>query len=302
MGVIQWNRRSVLASMALLPLAAGGRAPVARAAAATRYTMTAFTNDSDAELRVYESEDATNFGLLRAGAYRPPAGLVRDPSLMRHTDGAYYITYTTAGDGHTIGFARSTDRVNWTHLSDYPVPVPRAEAAWAPKWFTCISGFVGVLVSISQGHGFTPYLMIAADPARPIWSPPIPLIGIGPQQPGHLGFIDTTVVPYAGSYYAFAKNESTKFIELAVASGPLGPYRFINTGDWAGWGAPREGQCVIALPGGGHRIYFDAYTDAQYFYSDSVDGFRTWTAPVQLPELSGTVRHVTVLSEQIGGR
>ncbi|MFE3701757.1 hypothetical protein ACFXO7_28235, partial [Nocardia tengchongensis] len=133
--------------------------------------MTAFTNSSDSELYVYESQDATNFELLGANAYRPPAGLVRDPSLLRHTDGSYYITYTTAGDGHTIGFARSTDRINWTHVSDYPVPVPKAEAAWAPKWFTHMSGFVGVLVSISQGHGFTPYLMIANDPAHPIWSP-----------------------------------------------------------------------------------------------------------------------------------
>lgn len=298
--MIRWNRRSVLASIALFSLGAGAgaRPAVAWAAAGTRYTMTAFTNGSDSELYVYESEDATNFELLGANAYRPPAGLVRDPSLLRHTDGSYYITYTTAGDGHTIGFARSTDRINWTHVSDYPVPVPKAEAAWAPKWFTHMPGFVGVLVSISQGHGFTPYLVIATDPARPIWSPPIPLIGIGPQRPGHLGFIDTTIVANNGSYYAFAKNESTKFIELAVAPHPLGPYRFIGLGDWAGWGAPREGQCVVALPSGGHRIYFDAYTEGKYFYSDSVDGFRTWTAPVELPELSGTVRHFTVLSEQ----
>ncbi|MGV9665158.1 family 43 glycosylhydrolase [Nocardia niigatensis] len=302
MSAIRWNRRAVLASMGLLSVGAGigGRAGVARATAATRYTMTAFTNDTDAELFVYESEDATNFALLRGGAYRPPSGLVRDPSLLRHTDGSYYIAYTTAGDGHTIGFARSTDRLDWTHVCDYPVPVPKAEAAWAPTWFTLTNGFVGVLVSISQGHGFTPYLMIASDPARPVWSPPVPLIGIGPQRPGHLGFIDTTLVAHDGNFYAFTKNESTKFIELAVASTPLGPYRFIATGDWAGWGAPREGQCVIALPKGGHRIYFDAYTDQKYFYSDSFDSFRTWTAPTQLPELSGTVRHVAVLSEPAG--
>ncbi|WP_433562971.1 hypothetical protein ACQP1O_36995 [Nocardia sp. CA-151230] len=304
MTAIRWNRRSVLASMAVLSVGAGlgRRTGIARAAATTRYTMTAFTNSSDTDLYVYESDDAANFTLLRAGAYRPAAGLVRDPSLLRHTDGAYYIAYTTAGDGHTIGFARSTDRLTWTHLSDYPVPVPRAEAAWAPTWFDLIPGYVGVLVSISQGQGFRPYLILTDDPARPVWNLPIPLAGIGPQRPGHLGYIDTAVVALDGSYYAFTKNESSKYIELAVATTPLGPYRFIGTGDWAGWGAPREGHCVIELPDGGHRIYFDAYTEKKYFYSDSRDGFRTWTAPVELPGLSGTVRHVTVLPESAGTR
>ncbi|WP_407671649.1 glycoside hydrolase family protein [Nocardia aurantiaca] len=288
--------------MAVLSVGAGmgRRDAMARASAVTRYTMTAFTNGSDNDLYVYESEDATTFTLLRACAYRPPAGLVRDPSLLRHTDGGYYLAYTTAGDGNTIGFARSADRLTWTHLGDYPVPVLRAKAAWAPTWFTGLSGYVSVLVSISTGQGFRPYLIIATDPARPVWSPPIPLAGIGPQQPGHLGYIDTTVVPYGGSYYAFTKNESTKYIELAVASGPLGPYRFIGTGDWAGWGAPREGHCVIPLPDSGHRIYLDAYTEKRYFYSDSYDGFRTWTPPVQLPDLSGTIRHVSVLPESAG--
>ncbi|MFE3255080.1 hypothetical protein [Nocardia sp. NPDC059229] len=57
---------------------------------------------------------------------------------------------------------------------------------------------------------------------------------------------------------------------------------------------------MIELPHGGHRIYFDAYAEKRYFYSDSHDGFRTWTAPVELPGLSGTVRHVTVLPEPAG--
>jgi hypothetical protein len=38
------------------------------------------------------------------------------PSIFKHTDGYYYLTYTTDWTGNTIGFARGADRVNWTFL------------------------------------------------------------------------------------------------------------------------------------------------------------------------------------------
>ncbi|WP_228818788.1 glycoside hydrolase [Nocardia transvalensis] len=261
-----------------------------------RYTMTAFTNSSEAEMYVYESTDATTFTLVRGPAYRPPTGLIRDPSVIRHADGAYYITYTTGWDGDTIGFARSTDRIEWTFLYNYTVPIPGIRHTWAPEWFIDPGGSVNVIVSLHGGEYFQPHLMTATDEALQSWSPLTPLEGIT-AAPGSLGYIDTTVSVLDGRYYAFTKNETTKEVELAVAESLLGPYEFIETGDWAGWGAPREGQCVIALPDGGHRIYLDAYTEGRYLYSDSSDGFRTWTPPRELPDISGFVRHFTVLPE-----
>ncbi|MGW8653990.1 hypothetical protein ACWGMO_31765, partial [Nocardia salmonicida] len=63
-----------------------------------RYTMTAFRADSDTTLAVYESSDGTDFAPVSEHAFTPPTGLVRDPSVLLHTDGAYYLTYTIAGD------------------------------------------------------------------------------------------------------------------------------------------------------------------------------------------------------------
>lgn len=83
--------------------------------------MVAFSNASDRDMDVYESADGTGFQLVQQSAYRPPSGLVRDPSIFRNTDGLYYLTYTTGG-GANIGFARSSDRINWTPLGNYPVP------------------------------------------------------------------------------------------------------------------------------------------------------------------------------------
>ncbi|MBI3368240.1 MAG: beta-galactosidase, partial [Burkholderiales bacterium] len=47
----------------------------------------------------------------------------------------------------------------------------------------------------------------------------------------------------------------------------------------------------------GWRIYFDDYIHKRYWYSDSFDGFETWTPKRELGGVSGAVRHFTVLHE-----
>ena len=58
-----------------------------------------------------------------------------------------------------------------------------------------------------------------------------------------------------------------------------------------------EGPALAELPNGDWRIYLDAYTEGKYLYSDSKDGLKTWSATHELPGLSGTVRHLGVMSE-----
>ncbi|NLV78714.1 MAG: glycoside hydrolase family 43 protein [Rhodococcus sp.] len=283
-----------------------------------RYTMVAFSNDSDRDLDVYESSDGTDFEPVGLSTYRPPSGLVRDPSIFRHTDGMYYLTYTTV-DGANIGFARSSDRVDWTPMGNWPVPFccaflpgtgdgkgpvsppgfsgsagfkdgpslsPFTTKAWAPEWF--VDGdSVNVIVSMSTGGGFVPYLMTALDPSLQYWSFPVPLDGLGADR------IDTTVVKVGSTYHAFTKNETKKVLEHAVAPSLAGPYTFVPPGDW---GSLVEGPAVIRLPDGTWRMYFDAYDEGKYYYSDSED-LNTWSPREELPGLSGVVRHVGVMKE-----
>ncbi|WP_446222223.1 hypothetical protein ACTWPB_20655 [Nocardia sp. IBHARD005] len=115
------GRRSALTLLAGLPLLAAGTARAQPSLGPgvgvdpnrtpVRYTMTAFRTDSDTTLAVYESTDGTDFTPVREHAYSPPVGLVRDPSVLLHTDGHYYLTYTIAGDAGAIGLARSRDRI-----------------------------------------------------------------------------------------------------------------------------------------------------------------------------------------------
>lgn len=309
-------------SMVLLILGSLIAAPGSSAAAPTgwRYTMVAFSNVSDRDLDVYESPEGTGFDPVRLSAFHPPAGLVRDPSIFRHTDGNYYLTYTTGGTGATIEFARSPDRVNWTFMSSYPVPLccaflpgtgagtgsaspsgfsgsagfkdgpslsPFTTKAWAPEWFVD-SGRVNVILSMSTGGGFVPYLMTALDPGLNLWGLPVPLAGIGADH------IDTTIVKIGSTYHAFTKNETKKVIEHATAPSATGPYTFVPPGDW---GTMREGPALVQLPDDSWRMYLDAYTEGKYLYTDSSDGLRTWSSPQEVPGLSGKVRHIGVMRE-----
>ncbi|MEV6957631.1 glycoside hydrolase family 43 protein [Streptomyces sp. NPDC051207] len=306
------SRRTVLRTLAALPasvlLLGGAPGLLGRAGAApppsgsaTRYTIVPFPNSDDGVVDVHQSDDATDFRLVRAAAYRPPRGRIRDASILRHTDGAYYLTYTTRtwqDPSTTIGFARSTDRVDWTFLYDHPVPVAGLSRAWAPEWFVDADGSVHVIVSCSTADNewnFTPYLLSATDSALTSWSTPVALPGLGANH------IDTFVVRTGSAYHAFTKNETTKYIEYATASRLTGPYTIRRTGDWAGWGSYREGPALIHLDNGGWRLFFDGYGDGASYYSDSRDGFATWTAPARLPGVSGTARHFTVLKETVGG-
>ncbi|SOE07423.1 glycoside hydrolase family 43 protein [Streptomyces sp. Ag109_G2-15] len=306
------SRRTLLRALAVLPAAAVllgetpgllGTALAAAPAAgsASRYTIVPFLNSNDGTVNVYQSDDATDFRLLQTSAYTPPANRIRDASVFKHTDGYYYLTYTThtwQDVSTTIGFARSADRLNWTFLYDYAVPITNLSRAWAPEWFVDADGSVNVVVSCSTTDNewiFTPYLLTATNSALTSWSSPIALSGIGANH------IDTFIVRIGSTYHAFTKNETAKYIEYGTASSLTGPYTITRTGDWAGWGSYREGPALVQLDNGGWRIFFDGYGDGSYYYSDSYDTFATWTTPAKLPGISGTARHFTVVKETVSG-
>jgi len=266
----------------------------ANSAEPTRYVMTAFTNASQSNMSVYDSADGSRFTLQKPLAYTPPKGLIRDPSVIKRKDGFYYVAYTTGWTGNTIGLARSKDLVDWTFLRDVTVDVSGSTNTWAPEWFVDADGSEHLILSVSTtgiAGQFQPYRISAQDSELANWSKPRPLSGMGPN------YIDAFVVREGSQYQAFAKNETTKFIELLTAPSLDGPWQVKGGGDWAGWGKFLEGPALTRTPEGAWRIYFDEYMSKRYWYSDSTDGFRTWTPKKELPELSGTVRHFTVLKE-----
>ncbi|MGP3959017.1 glycoside hydrolase family 43 protein [Nonomuraea sp. 3N208] len=284
---------ALLAAIAAVVLAPG---PAHAAGPVPHYLMTAFTNSSESNMYVYDSANASTFTLVRANAYTPPSGLIRDPSVLRHTDGYYYLVYTTNWTGDTIGFARSADSVNWTFLRNVTVGLNGATGStWAPEWFRDSDGSVHVIYSASTtgtAGQFRPYRITATNSALSSWSAPTPL-GIP------ANYIDSFVVKVGSTYHNFLKNETTKYIEHATATSLNGPWQFTGTGDWAGWGSGLEGPALTRLPDGRWRIYFDNYTGGRYYYADS-SNLTSFGAKVELAGLSGTARHFTVLREDVG--
>jgi beta-galactosidase GanA len=272
-------------SRALQDNAASKNAPV--------YLMSSFMATSENKLSLLTSSDGVEFTTLASEAYAPAKGLLRDPSIIHHTDGYYYVVHTTGWDGSDFGITRSRDLKHWEHVRNVPVPIAGVTNTWAPEWFRDKDGSLKVIVSLSSGGRKGPFGAWVLEPNADFskWSAPKPMQGL--QQ----NYIDTFVVATGQGYAAFTKNETTKFIEMATARSLAGPWTMEKTGDWAGWGGQLEGTALVRLPDGGWRIYFDDYTTKRYWYSDSHDGFQTWTPKKQLGGVSGVVRHFTVLAE-----
>ncbi|AOS61054.1 glycoside hydrolase family 43 protein [Actinoalloteichus hymeniacidonis] len=288
------RRRIHAVLLTALLLGAGGivsGAAQANPAPQSEYVFTTFTYDSESDLHIYRSSDALNFEAPAGPAYTPSDSLLRDPSIIRHRDGRYYVVHTTGWDTTNFAIAVSNDLQSWQHLTTVSVPVAGIHNTWAPEFFVDpVNGSVNVIVSLGAEYrsSFRPYLFTALDSSLRRWGPPAALPGIEPN------YIDTFVTYHQGEYHAFAKNETDKRIEHAVAPRLGGPYEFVQTGDFAGWGRA-EGPAITELPDGRYRIYMDAYTSDRFLYSDSADLYE-WTAPRELPGgLSGFVRHGTVL-------
>lgn len=266
-----------------------------RAASTPLYTFTSFSNSSQTSLFVYQSHDGLNFTKLAGPTYTPPTGLMRDPSIMRYTDGLYYITYTTTLHGNTIGIASSSDRIHWTFQRNITIPAP-VFITWAPEWFKDTDGSINIIVNLNRTNtgdaNLIPHKITALNSSLSSWSAPTPLKGMTPN------YIDAFIVKIGATYNIFAKNETTKFIERATATNLIGPYTFVGTGNWAGWGQFLEGPSVYQLPNGNWRIIMDGYNAHKFWFSDSSNLFSTWTPKQLLPDgLSGFVRHGTVLRE-----
>jgi hypothetical protein len=163
--------------------------------------------------------------------------------------------------------------------------VTGAQNTWAPEWFIDSDGTVTLIVSVDTlgtDSDFHAYQFTANDDTLASWTGPTAM-GIEPN------YIDTVVVKVDGTYHAFAKNETTKYIEHATASGLAGPWTWTGVGDWAHWGSGKEGPTLVKLDDGQWRMFMDCYTGCGYLLASSPD-LSTWSSTAAIPGgLSGLV-------------
>ncbi|KQV85213.1 beta-galactosidase [Massilia sp. Root351] len=253
------------------------------------YLMSSFTASAPNALSVFSSTDGATFATLASETYTAKQPLLRDPSMVRHSDGYYYVVHTSGEKGAGFGVTRSRDLTSWQAVREAAVSLPGVAATRAPEWLRDKDGSLKVVVSLSQdGAKFAPYILEPnADFSQ--WSAPTPLAGLQ-------GYLDTFVVASGKGYTAFARNQQSGYIELATAASPGGPWTVEKKGDWAGWGAGGEGPALVQLPGGGWRIYFDQQ-GKHAWYADGDSNFGNWSPKKEVGGVSGVARHFTVLAE-----
>jgi len=265
------------------------------ASAATRYVFATFGGDeaSKEKLSLYTSKNGLDFTLLSNTGYSGPTGVLRDPSIMKHSDGQYYIAYTLKSwttTSSAFAIASSPNLKTWTFRTEVPAQVTGVKDTWAPEWFKDSDGSIHLIVSIDTSTTqFKSYLYTASDDTLSKWDAPKPL-GIGPN------YIDTFVVKIGALYHAFTKNETTKFIEHATSDAVTGPWTFVGKDDWAGWGSGKEGPALFQLDNGQWRLLMDCYGNCGFLQATSTD-LNKWSSTSMMPGLSGVVRHGTVLRE-----
>src|SRR4051812_12358793 len=128
-----WSRRFIASLAGALSLAG----PLA-ARAETAYVFATFKGDAaaDEKLWIYTSTNATAFSQLSETFYGGPTGVLRDPSIMKHTDGKYYVAFTVQSwttQSTTFAIASSTDLVNWQTVATVPAGVAGTAYTWAPE-------------------------------------------------------------------------------------------------------------------------------------------------------------------------
>jgi MYXO-CTERM domain-containing protein len=273
-------------------------------AGATTYIFATFKGDDAAgmKLSIYTSTDSINFTLLSDTGFGGNTSYIRDPSIMKYTDGKYYIAYTdpmTASccnpEDH-FGIAVSSDLIHWSDLTTVKAGVPSVSRTWAPEWYV-EGGVVRIIANIDTGSelpDFEPYAFTAQNSELTQWSGPT-VLGIGPD------YIDTYVAKLGSTYHAFIKSETTRYLEHATAPSLTGPWTFVGKNDWAGWGSGLEGPAIVQLDNGQYRMYVDPQSGGVPCQTMTSSDLNTWSARASIPGTAGTViRHGTVIRDVTG--
>jgi hypothetical protein len=265
--------------------------PLIAAAAAPVYIFATFTGDGaeDMKLRIYVSPDAINYSLYSITGYGGPTGSLRDPSIMKHTDGRYYMVFTAPPYNkpyayqNFVGLAWSADLQTWHTMPNISTTgVSGVKVSWAPEWVVDGSDVPKFIVNCSsRDSDLRPYLYTATNSDLTSWSGPVD-IGIGAMH------LDTQVLKVGDTWHCFTKS---KLLKHATGPSITGPWTWLpERPDWA----HLEGPGAVQLTDGSWMMCVDPMYDvAQYMTSPDIN---TWSPLIYWPGMRN-VKHGTVIRD-----
>ncbi|MET6997984.1 family 43 glycosylhydrolase [Chitinophaga defluvii] len=235
----------------------------------------------------------------------PTAGhdkLMRDPCIIKGSDGKFHMVWTVSWNEKGIGYASSPDLLNWSEQQYIPVMAQEKDAlnCWAPEitydavhqeymiyWATTIPGrFKAGANSGDDKYNHRIYYTTTRDFKH--FSKTRLLYDHG------FNVIDASIVRYRDQYVMFLKDETRtppqKNIRIAVSKHLKGPYSKpgvpITGAYWA------EGPTTLQIDGK-WIVYFDKYTSGKMGGVSSPD-LQQWTDISEQLSFPQGMRHGTV--------
>jgi beta-xylosidase len=264
------------------------------------WLFTSFRGNGDG-LHLAYSPDALDWTDLDRVFLKPEvgAGLMRDPHILRDSDGLYLLVWTSGWKDTGIGYATSKDLVNWSAQKYLPLmeSVPGTQFAWAPELYRVSKTGEYLLLWSSA----VPFPGEEKPRIRAYYSLTKDFVTFTPPKvffdPG-FDNIDSTLVYSQGKYRLFLKatdDDSTKAwgaMHVAVAENLLGPYQLLPGPALSHEKA--DGPAPVVL-GDLTRLYFDYYSDHRYGVRETRD-WKTWTDVTKSAAMVKDQRHGSIFS------
>ena len=271
------------------------------------YMFSFFQNNGEDGLHLAYSEDGYNWTALNNNEpYLTPNvsqdKLMRDPCIIKGSDGKFHMVWTVSWNDKGIGYASSEDLINWSEQKFIPVMThePEARNCWAPElfydeaskeymiyWATTIPGrFAETDSTGDDKYNHRMYYTTTKD--FDTFSDTELLYDQG------FNVIDATIQKIDGKYVMFLKDE-TKFpepeknIRIATSNELTGNYSQASEPISVNW---VEGPTSIKLPEG-WVIYFDKYTNHNMGAIISTD-LKNWEDISDKVHFPDGTRHGTV--------
>ena len=248
------------------------------------YIFSYFNNNGEDGLHLAYSMDGYQWQALNkdSAVLKPTVAndkLMRDPCIIKGSDGLFHMVWTVSWNDKGIGYASTKDLVHWSEQQFIPVMQQEDSArnCWAPEitydpkrqqymiyWATTIAGKYQTDSKVENGYNHRLYYVTTKD--FKTFTPAELLYDKG------FNVIDATIVTDGETYIMFLKDETRqppqKNIKIAVSNeidkGYSDPSAPITGNYWA------EGPTTLKK-GNKWVVYFDKYKDHQYGAVESTD-------------------------------
>jgi hypothetical protein len=251
------------------------------------FILSCFNDDNThaSDLMIYTSSDALNWTLLYDTGYTGPTGFMRDPSIMRHTDGKYYVAFTTppdlgcCGSQQSFSIGSSSNLKDWTTIATVASGIQGTKNTWSPEWFVDTDGSVHITATVNDAI----YRYEPTDSTLTKWS--------SPKAMGITGTIDAQVIKVGSTYHMLLSNQRQ------IASSLDGPW---TRDDSFVPPSCKEGPAIVHITGDTWRYYCDDGGSTHESSSLTTDLFKTWGPLATLPVVGKQISQGTVIRGDTG--